>query len=123
MFILAIIRLLLVLFVIFQHIYIAIMEMFFYDGGAIQRNFVLNEEFLRDERVKKMIVNQGLYNGFLAMGLIWSIFEKGLFQIQLLTFFLSCITCAAIYGGMTISKKIFFLPGLPAAIDLMSLLL
>ena len=54
MFILAIIRLLLVLFVIFQHIYIAIMEMFFYDGGAIQRNFGLNAEFLRDERVKKM---------------------------------------------------------------------
>jgi len=80
-------------------------------------------EFLKDERVKKMMSNQGLYNGFLASGLMWSLTESGEFQFQIAIFFLICIICAAIYGSVTVSKKIFLLQGIPALLAIMSLLL
>ena len=66
---------LLILLVAVEHIYILIIEMFFSESKVAQRSFGLEKEFLKDERVKIMMANQGLYNGFLAMGLIWSIFE------------------------------------------------
>ena len=97
--------------------------MFFNESNAVKKCFGLEAEFLKDERVKKMLANQGLYNGFLAMGLVWSIFESGMMQIQLLMFFLSCIICAAIYGGITLSKRIFYFQGMPAALALISLFL
>ncbi len=117
------IRGILVLTVAIEHIYILIIEMFFNESEAAQRSFGLDPEFLKDERVKKMMANQGLYNGFLAMGLLWSMLETGIFQLQLLLFFLSCVICASIYGGITASKKIFFIQGGPAIAALISLFL
>ena len=110
---------LLILLVAMEHIYILIMEMFFSESKAAQRSFGLEKEFLKDERVKIMMANQGLYNGFLAMGLIWSIFESGVFQIQLAIFFLTCVICAAIYGALTVSYRILFMQGIPAILALM----
>jgi len=97
--------------------------MFFNESGAVQKNFGLELEFLKDERVKKMMSNQGLYNGFLASGLMWSLTETGEFQFQIAIFFLICIVCAAIYGSATVSKKIFLLQGIPALLAIISLLL
>ena len=109
----------LILLVAVEHIYILIIEMFFNESEVAQKSFGLEKEFLQDERVKILMANQGLYNGFLAMGLIWSIFESGVFQIQLAIFFLTCVICAAIYGALTVSYRILFMQGILAILALM----
>ena len=119
----SILAFILIVFVAIQHYCILILEMFFNESEAVQKNFGLELEFLKDERVKKMMSNQGLYNGFLASGLMWSLTETGEFQFQIAIFFLICIVCAAIYGSATVSKKIFLLQGIPALLAIMSLLL
>jgi len=106
-----------------QHYCILILEMFFNESRSVQKSFGLDLEFLKDERVKRMMSNQGLYNGFLASGLMWSLTETGEFQFQIAIFFLICIVCAAIYGSATVSKKIFLLQGIPALLAIISLLL
>ena len=108
----SILALILILFVAIEHYCILILEMYFNESETIQRNFGLDSKFLKDERVKKMMANQGLYNSFLASGLIWSLTETGEFQIQIAVFFLICIICAAVYGSVTVSKKIFLLQDL-----------
>ena len=112
---------LLILLVAVEHIYILIIEMFFSESKVAQRSFGLEKEFLKDERVKIMMANQGLYNGFLAMGLIWSIFETGAFQVQLAIFFLSCVVCAAIYGAVTVSYRILLMQGVPEILALLAI--
>ena len=119
----SILAFILILFVAIEHYCILILEMYFNESKTIQRNFGLDSKFLKDERVKKMMANQGLYNSFLASGLIWSLIETGEFQIQIAVFFLICIICAAIYGSVTVSKKIFLVQGLPALMAVISLLL
>ena len=119
----SILAFILIIFVAIQHYCILILEMFFNESEAVQKNFGLELEFLKDERVKKMMSNQGLYNGFLASGLMWSLTETGEFQFQIAIFFLICIICAAIYGSVTVSKKIFLLQGIPALMAFILLLL
>ena len=119
----SILALILILFVAIEHYCILILEMYFNESETIQRNFGLDSKFLKDERVKKMMANQGLYNSFLASGLIWSLTETGEFQIQITVFFLICIICAAVYGSVTVSKKIFLLQGLPALMAIIAVLL
>ena len=67
-----------------------------------------------------LAANQGLYNGFLAAGLIWGIYlgEAG-FQIKV--FFLICVVVAGLFGGLTVSRKILFIQALPAAVALVVL--
>ena len=119
----SILAFILILFVAIEHYYILILEMYFNESETVQRNFGLDSKFLKDERVKKMMANQGLYNSFLASGLMWSLTESGEFQFQIAIFFLICIICAAIYGSVTVSKKIFLLQGVPALIAFILLLL
>ena len=119
----SILAFILIVFVAIQHYCILILEMFFNESEAVQKNFGLELEFLKDERVKKMMANQGLYNGFLATGLVWSLIESGEFQFQIAVFFLICIICAAIYGSVTVSKKIFLVQGLPALMAIIAVLL
>ena len=119
----SILALILILFVAIEHYCILILEMYFNESKTVQRNFGLDSKFLKDERVKKMMANQGLYNSFLASGLIWSLTETGEFQIQIAVFFLICIICAAVYGSVTVSKKIFLLQGLPALMAIIAVLL
>ena len=119
----SILAFILILFVAIEHYYILILEMYFNESETVQRNFGLDSKFLKDERVKKMLANQGLYNGFLASGLMWSLTESGEFQFQIAIFFLICIICAAIYGSVTVSKKIFLLQGMPALMAFILLLL
>ncbi len=119
----SILAFILIIFVAIQHYCILILEMFFNESRSVQKSFGLDLEFLKDERVKRMMSNQGLYNGFLASGLMWSLTETGEFQFQIAIFFLICIVCAAIYGSATVSKKIFLLQGIPALLAIISLLL
>ena len=119
----SILAFILILFVALEHYYILILEMYLNESETVQRNFGLEIDFLKDERVKKMMANQGLYNGFLATGLVWSLIESGEFQFQIAVFLLICIICAAIYGSVTVSKKIFLVQGLPALMAIIAVLL
>jgi putative membrane protein len=74
------------------------------------------------EPTKALAANQGLYNGFLAAGLIWTFFiEDDHWRFYVSVFFLSCVIIAGTYGAFTVSKKIFFVQALPALIALVLL--
>ena len=67
------------------------------------------------EPTKTLAANQGLYNGFLAAGLLWSLLiSDEIWQKNVALFFLGCVTVAGIYGALTASKKIFYIQALPA---------
>jgi putative membrane protein len=69
-----------------------------------------------------LAANQGLYNGFLAAGLIWSLLHPDPhFSEQIASFFLLCVIAAGIYGAMSVSKRIFFVQALPALLTLIAL--
>jgi putative membrane protein len=73
---------------------------------------------------KTLAANQGLYNGFLAAGLLWTFFiTDPLWKSNVAIFFLACVAVAGIYGAATASRKIFFVQALPALIALAVLLL
>ncbi len=102
------------------HIYIMYFEMFAWTtiGRKTFRKFP-KELF---EPTKPLAANQGLYNGFLAAGLIWSLLIKDhAWSIYVAIFFLSCVVLAGIYGSITADKKILFVQTLPALIALVLL--
>ena len=108
----------LVLLIALFHIYILWLEMFAWTtrGRKVFRT-IPSELF---EPTKVMAANQGLYNGFLAAGLIWSLaIEHAQWADRVAVFFLSCVFIAGLYGGWTASKKIFYLQGLPALLTLL----
>ncbi len=107
-------------FVAALHLYFLYFEMFAWNtlGRKVFKNFP-KDLF---EPTKSMAANQGLYNGFLAAGLIWTFFiEDPLWRFYIAIFFLSCVIIAGIYGALTVSKKIFFVQAMPALIALILL--
>ncbi|MCR6108493.1 DUF1304 domain-containing protein [Salipaludibacillus agaradhaerens] len=106
-----------------EHLFIMILEMFFIKSKIAKRSFKLPKHLEGDPNVAVMFANQGLYNGFLAAGLIWGLivgFTPIGYQIQL--FFIICVVIAAIFGGLTSNKSIIVKQGLPAILALMALL-
>ena len=106
----------------FEHLYILWIEMFVWTtvGRKVFRGFP--KEFF--DTTKVMAANQGLYNGFLAAGLIWSLLiNNSNWSTYVAQFFLSCVTVAGLYGAFTASRKIFFVQALPAILALLVLLL
>lgn len=104
-------------FVAFLHLYFLWLEMFAWTtmGPKVFRNF--DKSFF--EPTKTLAANQGLYNGFLAAGLIWTYFiENEEWASNIAIFFLSCVAVAGIYGALTASKKIFYVQASPALIGL-----
>ncbi len=101
--------------VAFLHIYFLVLEMFLWDKPFGRKTFGLTAEFAKESKV--LAANQGLYNGFLAAGLIWGLL-LGDAGTQIKIFFLSCVVIAGLYGGFTVGKKILFIQALPAAIAL-----
>jgi len=104
------------------HCYILWFEMFAWDsrGPKVFRGFP-KDLF---EPTKAMAANQGLYNGFLAAGLIWTFFiQDPLWRINVAIFFLTCIAVAGIYGAMTADKKILYVQTVPALVALALVLL
>jgi putative membrane protein len=102
------------------HIYILWFEMFAWTtkGKKVFRNF----DSSLFEKTKSMAANQGLYNGFLAAGLIWSLLiHEHPWNFYIAIFFLSCILIAGIYGSLTADKKILYVQAIPAAIGLILL--
>lgn len=102
------------------HLYILILEMFLWDTKTGHKAFNLSADFARDTRA--LAANQGLYNGFLAAGLLWGLWagESGL---QFKVFFLCCVLLAGIYGSITASRKILYVQAFPAIAALAALLI
>lgn len=104
------------------HLYFLYFEMFAWEtkGPKIFRQFP-KDLFTP---TKALAANQGLYNGFLAAGLIWTFFiTNSTWQSNIALFFLGCVAVAGIYGALTASKKIFFVQALPALIGILLVLI
>ena len=108
--------------VAFEHLYILWLEMFAWTtkGRTTFKSFPAD----LFERTKAMAANQGLYNGFLAAGLVWSLMiSDPVWSHYVAYFFLACVIIAGFYGAATVQKTIFFVQALPAIIALMVILL
>jgi putative membrane protein len=100
------------------HAYFLVLEMFLWTTPAGRRAFGLSAEFAQQS--KALAANQGLYNGFLAAGLVWGLLlGNGGFDVKI--FFLACVLVAGIFGGFTVSRKILWIQALPALIALVLL--
>ncbi|MEP8645568.1 DUF1304 domain-containing protein [Enterobacter cloacae complex sp. SHL012] len=106
--------------VAFIHLYILVLEMFLWDTRTGRKAFNLSPEFARETRA--LAANQGLYNGFLAAGLLWSLWlgEEG---VHVAIFFLACVLIAGLFGAVTASRKILYVQALPALAALLALLI
>lgn len=98
------------------HVYFLVLEMFMWEKPRGLKAFGNSPE--KAKLTKVLAQNQGLYNGFLAAGLIWSLIASEPFAIQLANFFLGCVLIAGIYGAITASRKILYIQALPALLAL-----
>ena len=98
--------------VIVLHILFLILEMFLWNTPYGRKTFALSEDYAKQSA--SLAANQGLYNGFLAAGLLWGLISTG--GTDALIFFLCCIIIAGIYGGLTAKRSILWLQALPAVI-------
>lgn len=99
-------------FVAALHIYFLVLEMFLWTTPFGRKTFRRSAEEM--EQTKVLAANQGLYNGFLAAGLIWSLVASEHLAHPIRVFFLSCVVIAGIYGAMTAAKQILFVQAVPA---------
>jgi len=106
-----------VLIVTLLHILFLILEMFLWNSPFGRKTFGLKPDFAKQSSA--LAANQGLYNGFLAAGLLWGLFSTGGYDA--LVFFLSCIIIAGFYGAATASRSILFIQAIPAIIALLLL--
>ena len=93
------------------HLYFLVLEMFLWTTPTGRRVFATTAEFAQAS--KTLAANQGLYNGFLAAGLVWGLAE-GTDGFHVKLFFLSCVIVAGLYGAWTVSRKILYVQALPA---------
>jgi len=100
------------------HVYILVLEMFLWTTPTGRKAFGLTPEFAQASKV--LAANQGLYNGFLAAGLIWGLLQ-GDSGTPVKLFFLACVLVAGVYGAVTASRKILFVQALPALVGLLLL--
>lgn len=101
------------------HLYIVVLEMFLWDKPTGRRVFGTTAEFASASKV--LAANQGLYNGFLAAGLIWGL-AMGLAGQPVQLFFLGCVIVAGLYGALTVGIKILFVQTVPAALAVAAIL-
>ncbi|MBX9610990.1 MAG: DUF1304 domain-containing protein [Burkholderiales bacterium] len=97
------------------HVYFLVLEMFLWDKPAGLRAFGQTLEAAQASKV--LAANQGLYNGFLAAGLVWGL-TLGAAGTPVKVFFLGCVLVAGLYGAATASRKILYVQALPAALGL-----
>jgi len=101
------------------HLYFLVLEMFLWNKPYGRKTFGLTPEFAAASA--SLAANQGLYNGFLAAGLIWGLLLGGYAGFHVKLFFLSCVIIAGIYGAITVNKRILFIQAIPALIALILL--
>lgn len=100
------------------HVWFLVLEMFLWEKPAGRRAFGTTAEFAAQSKV--LAANQGLYNGFLSAGLLWSLC-LGADGLALARFFLGCVLVAGLYGGFTASRRILLFQAVPAALGLILL--
>ncbi|HZX71744.1 MAG TPA: DUF1304 domain-containing protein [Rhodanobacter sp.] len=100
------------------HVWFLILEMFLWTRPSGRKAFGLSQEFA--EQSSALAANQGLYNGFLAAGLVWGLW-LGPSGGEIKVFFLACVLVAGVFGGLTAARKILWFQALPAAIALLLL--
>jgi putative membrane protein len=105
-----------VVLVALLHLWILVLEMFLWTKPRGLRTFGLDPELAA--RTRALAANQGLYNGFLAAGLIWGLLAAEPPGFSLRVFFLSCVIVAGIFGSVTAKRSILWVQALPAAIAL-----
>jgi len=106
-----------VLLVMLEHVWFLVLEMFLWTKPLGLKTFHNTPEFARQSAA--LAANQGLYNGFLAAGLLWGVVRPDArVSLQITTFFLACVAVAGIVGAITVSKRIFFIQAVPALIGL-----
>jgi putative membrane protein len=99
------------------HVYFLVLEMFLWRKPFGRRTFGMTQEVADSSAV--LAANQGLYNGFLAAGLVWGLLGYGVESGRaILTFFLVCIIIAGVYGAATVSRRIALVQAFPAAVAL-----
>jgi len=102
------------------HVYFLVLEMFLWTKPLGLKTFRNSIEKATDSAV--LAANQGLYNGFLAAGLVWGLVQgPSGFGLQIKTFFLLCVVIAGVYGALTVSRRILYVQAAPAAIALILL--
>ena len=112
----------LIAIVAIEHIYILWLEMFAWTTAGRKTFKSFPAELF--EKTKSLAANQGLYNGFLAAGLCWSLLiQDAAWSNHVACFFVGCVTVAGIYGALTVQRSIFFVQALPAIIALTAVLL
>lgn len=102
-----------VVIVALLHLYFLVLEMFLWDTPFGRRTFGNTPE--KAAATKVLAANQGLYNGFLAAGLLWGVW-LGAAGSAVALFFLGCVIVAGIFGAATVSRRIFFIQALPAIV-------
>ncbi|MBI3728269.1 MAG: DUF1304 domain-containing protein [Burkholderiales bacterium] len=101
------------------HIYFLILEMFLWDKPMGLRTFRNTPE--KAETTKVLAANQGLYNGFLAAGLVWGLLMGGHEGFHVKIFFLTCVIIAGAYGAYSVSRRILYIQAVPALLALVLL--
>jgi len=101
------------------HLYIVVLEMFLWEKPLGRKTFRTTPEFAAASKV--LAANQGLYNGFLAAGLLWGL-SLGMAGQPVQLFFLGCVMVAGLYGAMTVGIKILFVQTVPAAFAVAAIL-
>ena len=108
-----------VAFVAFLHLLFMVLEMFYWTKPLGRRIFGLESELAK--QTAALAANQGLYNGFLAAGLIWGLASPG-DSTSISVFFLSCVIVAGVFGALTANRSILFIQALPGAVALVLVL-
>jgi putative membrane protein len=110
------------LFVAVEHFLFLVLEIFFWTKPVGRKIFRLSEEYAQQS--KSLAANQGLYNGFLAAGLVFSVIQSHPeFAFQLQIFFLACAGVAGIFGGITVSRNIVWVQAFPAGLALLAVIM
>jgi putative membrane protein len=110
---------LVVVLVALLHAYFLVLEMFLWDKAAGLKAFGHSKE--QASATKVLAANQGLYNGFIAAGLLWGVFQ-GADGTDFKVFFLLCVIVAGIFGALTASRKILYVQALPGLLGLILVL-
>jgi putative membrane protein len=106
-----------VVLVAVEHLWFLVLEMFLWTGPIGLKTFRNTPE--RAQQSATLAANQGLYNGFLAAGLIWGLLHPDLgVALQITVFFLGCVAVAGVFGAITVSRRIFWIQALPALVGL-----
>ena len=108
----------LVALVVVLHVGFLVLEMFLWDHPVGRRTFKMTPQYAQESA--KLAANQGLYNGFLAAGLIWGLISG---EISIKIFFLLCVIVAGIFGGLTAKRSIIYMQALPGLLALIAVYL